>query len=83
MATIVADDALAEAAGSPIDVDVLEIKLTAFLQVDVAKNQERKRKRVATAVVKNGGRSRVCRAYCHGQCLLKCPFGLDHVNRRR
>ena len=31
MATIVADDALAEAAGAPIDVDILEIKLTAFL----------------------------------------------------
>ena len=30
MATIVADDALAEAAGAPIDVDILEIKLTAF-----------------------------------------------------
>jgi hypothetical protein len=30
MATIlVADDALAEAAGAPIDVDILEIKLTA------------------------------------------------------
>jgi hypothetical protein len=30
MATIVADDALAEAAGAPIDVDILEIKLKAF-----------------------------------------------------
>ena len=30
MATIVADDALAEAAGAPIDVDRLEIKLKAF-----------------------------------------------------
>jgi hypothetical protein len=30
MATIVADDALAEAAGAPIDVDILEIKLTAY-----------------------------------------------------
>jgi len=29
MATIVADDALAEAAGAPIHVDILEIKLTA------------------------------------------------------
>jgi len=28
MATIVADDALAEAVGEPIDVDILEIKLT-------------------------------------------------------
>jgi hypothetical protein len=28
MATIVADDALAEEAGAPIDVDVLEIELT-------------------------------------------------------
>ena len=32
MATIVADDALAEAAGAPIDVDILEIKLTAFVK---------------------------------------------------
>jgi hypothetical protein len=31
MATIVADDALAEAAGAPIDVDILELKLTASL----------------------------------------------------
>jgi hypothetical protein len=30
MAMIVADDALAEAAGAPIDVDILEIKLTAY-----------------------------------------------------
>jgi hypothetical protein len=30
MATIVADDALADSAGAPIDVDILEIKLTAF-----------------------------------------------------
>ena len=30
MATIVADDALAEAAGAPIDVDMLEIKVTAL-----------------------------------------------------
>jgi hypothetical protein len=29
MATIVADDALADSAGAPIDVDILEIKLTA------------------------------------------------------
>jgi len=49
-----------------------------LLTVEFAKNQERKRRRVATAVVKNGGRKRVCRAYCHGQCLTKCPFGLDH-----
>lgn len=48
-----------------------------LLTVEFAKNQERKRRRVATAVVKNGGRKRVCRAYCHGQCLTKCPFGLD------
>ena len=32
MATIVADDALAEAAGAPIDEDMLEIKVTASLQ---------------------------------------------------
>ena len=30
MATIVADDALADSAGAPIDVDILEIKLTAL-----------------------------------------------------
>ena len=30
MATIVADDALADSAGAPIDVDILEIKLTAY-----------------------------------------------------
>jgi hypothetical protein len=33
MATIVAYDALAEAAGAPIDVDILEIKLTASIHV--------------------------------------------------
>jgi hypothetical protein len=31
MAAIAADDALAEAAGAPIDVDILENKLTALL----------------------------------------------------
>jgi hypothetical protein len=35
MATIVADDALAEAAGAPIDVDMLEIKLTAYSPIIV------------------------------------------------
>jgi hypothetical protein len=32
MAAIVADDALADSAGAPIDVDILEIKLTAYLE---------------------------------------------------
>ena len=40
MATIVADDALAEAAGAPIDVDILEIKLTASNQISLAINCE-------------------------------------------
>ena len=35
MATIVADDALAEAAGAPIDVDILEIKLTSYSPIIV------------------------------------------------
>jgi len=41
----------------------------------------KKERRVAVAVVKKVGRKRVCRAFRHGQCLQKCPFGLHHTRR--